>query len=60
MLFDLTALVLADRGQRRLLASALPDAPVVPERGRLVRPARRWLRLPRQLHADRVTPRLAG
>ena len=60
MLFDLTAFILADRGQRQLFASALPDAPVVPERRRRVRPARRWLRLPRQLQANPVTPRLAG
>ena len=60
MLFDLTALILADRGQRQLFASAMPDAPVVPERRRRVRPARQWLRIPRQLQANPATPRMAG
>ena len=60
MLFDLTAFILADRGQRQLFASALPDAPVVPGAPSARPPARRWLRLPRQLQANPVTPRLAG
>ena len=60
MLFDPSAMILADRGQRRLFASALPDAPVVEPRVRRSGAARSWLRVPGHVRPGRATARLAG